>query len=77
MHYRFQPRHQFLIALANFTECLSLRSENVRDSLRTIAGDKLSGKGMIVWEISYHPLVLASGGMKYRGKVSVCEGPAV
>jgi hypothetical protein len=48
MHYRIQPCHQFLIALAEFAKCLSLRSENVRDGVGTIAEVKLSGKGMVV-----------------------------
>jgi hypothetical protein len=69
MYYRIQPRHQFLIALAKFAKCLSLGSENVRDCLGTVAEVKLGGEGMVVQAISCHPPVLASGGIKYGGKV--------
>lgn len=69
MYYRIQPRHRFLIALAKFAKCLSLGSENVRDCLGTFAGAKLVGEGMVVQAISCHPLVLASGVIRYGGKV--------
>ena len=46
MDYGIQPGHQSLIALAKYTESLSLCSKYVRDGVGTIAGIELGSKRM-------------------------------
>jgi hypothetical protein len=64
-----QPCHQSLIAFKNFTKSLLLRSKNVRNGLRILAGVELCGEGMGVEAFSCQPLVLVCGSIEYCGKV--------
>lgn len=56
--YRIQPSHQLLITFARSLERLRLGSKYFGDRLRTGAGVKLRGKGMVVKTFSGYPQVL-------------------
>jgi hypothetical protein len=64
-----QPRHQPLIAFKDLTKSLLLRSKNVRNGLRILAGVELCGEGMCVEAFSCQSLVLVCGTIEYCGKV--------
>ena len=69
MDCRVQPRHQFLIAFAKFTESLCLGSKKVRNSVRILAGFELCSKGMCFEGFSGYGLIFVFGGIEYCGKV--------
>jgi hypothetical protein len=66
MDCRIQPCRQSLIAFTKFTESLCLRSENVPNSLRTLAAVELCSEGMGVETCPRQSLVLVCGRIKYR-----------